>query len=411
MKFHGWRIAWALAVTQTVGFGVLFYAFTVFTLPMETELGLSRTQTSGAFSLALLLSGLAALPVGRLVDAQGARWLMSLGSLAGAGLIVAWSYVSGVVGLYLVQAGIGLVMACVLYDVAFTVIAKWFRRHRLRAMLVVTLVAALASTIFVPLASLLVSELGWRPALRVLAAVVALVTVPLHALVLKDRPERVGQLPDGDGPRADSPTLERSVATGAAVRTAGFWWLTAAFMFDRVATVAIAAHSVPLLLERGHPPAVVAAAVGSIGLLQVAGRLLFAPTAGVLPLRVATAATFAARALGLAALLLLPGAFGLWTFAALFGFANGATTLARAGLVAERFGPAHFGAISGSMTLVIATVQTAGPLAAGALRVQTGDYKTVLVALLALALAAAAAVLRLDAHADDPVDAKPVRAR
>src|SRR5690606_41314948 len=88
--FHGWRIAWALAVTQTVGFGVLFYAFQVFTLPMEAELGLSRAQTSGAYSLALLLSGLAAVPVGRWVDRRGARLLMTVASLAGAGLLLAW---------------------------------------------------------------------------------------------------------------------------------------------------------------------------------------------------------------------------------------------------------------------------------------------------------------------------------
>ncbi len=395
MTFHGWRIALALAVTQTVGFGVLFYAFTVFTLPMEAELGLSRAQTSGAYSLALLLSGLVALPVGRWVDAHGARRLMSLGSALGALLVFAWSHVDSLAALYLVQAGIGLVMAAVLYDVAFTVIAKWFRRHRMRALLIVTLVAALASTIFVPLATLLVEELGWRAALRVLALVLGVVTVPLHALVLRDRPESLGQLPDGETALTVNSTPERSVAAGAAVRTSGFWWLTAAFTFDRLAIVAIAAHIVPLLLERGHAPGVVAAAVGSIGLLQIGGRLLFAPSSTLLPLKHAAAITFGLRALGLAALLLVQGPVGLWVFAALFGLANGATTLARAGLVAEHFGPANYGTISGSMTLVIATVQTAAPLAAGALRVRAGDYQTVLVALLILSICAALAVLRV----------------
>ena len=69
MGYHGWRIAWALAVTQTVGYGVLYYAFAVFTLPMEAEFGLSRAQTSAAFSFGLLVAGLAAVPVGRWVDA------------------------------------------------------------------------------------------------------------------------------------------------------------------------------------------------------------------------------------------------------------------------------------------------------------------------------------------------------
>src|SRR5690554_3012295 len=164
---------------------------------METELGWTRAQTSGAFSLALLVSGLAAFPVGRWVDARGARGLMSVGSLAGSLLVLLWSFVTSLPALYLVQAGIGLVMAMVLYDVAFTVIATWFRRDRIRAMLLVTMVAGLASTIFIPLATFLVETLGWREALRVLALLLAVLTVPLHALVLRDHPRRLGFEPDG----------------------------------------------------------------------------------------------------------------------------------------------------------------------------------------------------------------------
>src|SRR5690554_7722324 len=104
MTYYGWRIAWALAVTQTVGYGVLYYAFSVFTLPMEAELGLNRAQTAGAFSLSLLLSGFAAMPVGRWVDANGARSLMSIGSTADALLVLLWSFVTNLPGLYAVHA-------------------------------------------------------------------------------------------------------------------------------------------------------------------------------------------------------------------------------------------------------------------------------------------------------------------
>jgi MFS family permease len=86
--YYGWRIVTALALTQTVGFGVLYYAFSVFVLPMETELGWTRAQTSGTFSLGLLVAGLTAIPVGRLVDRQGARLIMTLGSLLGTGLFL-----------------------------------------------------------------------------------------------------------------------------------------------------------------------------------------------------------------------------------------------------------------------------------------------------------------------------------
>ena len=93
LSFYGWRIAWALGVTQTISYGVLYYAFSVFIAPMETELGWSRAETSTAFSLALLLSSVVAIPVGRYVDRHGARQLMTLGSVAGVVLVLLWSSV------------------------------------------------------------------------------------------------------------------------------------------------------------------------------------------------------------------------------------------------------------------------------------------------------------------------------
>ena len=54
----------ALSVTETVSWGVLYYAFSVFLVPMRDELGLSTAQLTGAFSLALLVAGAAAIVVG-----------------------------------------------------------------------------------------------------------------------------------------------------------------------------------------------------------------------------------------------------------------------------------------------------------------------------------------------------------
>lgn len=393
--YHGWRITWALAATQTLGYGILYYTFSVFMHPMELELGWSRAQAAGAFSAALLCSGLVAVPVGRWVDARGGRLVMSVGSAAGVLLLLAWSYVTTLPALYLVQAGIGVVMGMVLYDVAFTVLATWFRRHRIRAMIIVTLLAGLASTIFIPLATALEAGFGWRSALRLLALLLAVTAVPLHALVLRDRPARLGLAPDGEAPGTTTLPPETSVGTGQAVRTGAFWWLTLAFSLDRIAIVAIAAHAVVMLLERGHSPTLVASVAGSIGLMQVGGRLLFSPASARASLVQLAVLTYAIRVAALLALLLVPGAVGLWAFAALFGIANGASTLARAGLIGAVFGPAHYGSISGSMTLIISLAQTLAPLAVGLMHDRSGSYHGALVALAALVTVAALAVGRV----------------
>ena len=374
MSYYGWRIVWALALTQTAGYGVLYYAFSVFVGPMEAELGWNRAQTSAAFSLALLVSSLAAIPVGRYVDRHGARLLMSLGSALGVALVLLWSRVETLAALYLVQAAIGLVMAAVFYEVAFTVVAVWFRRKRAQAILLITMTAGFASTIFIPLTTYLVGTLGWRQALVALALILGIITVPLHALVLRRHPDVLGLLPDGEPPSPQRAAPETSVTTWAATRAPAFWWLSAAFALDRIALIAIAAHSVPLLLERGYAPGLVAAAAGSIGAMQVAGRLVFAPVAGRFRLPTLTAWVFLGRTLAFTLLLLLPNVVGLWLFVLLFGAANGATTLARAALLAELYGPAHYGSISGILTTLIGITQTLSPVAVGVAHNVSGSY-------------------------------------
>lgn len=300
-------------------------------------------------------------------------------------------------------------MGMVLYDVAFTVLAVWFRRDYAKALLLVTAVAGLASTIFVPLTTLLVAMFGWRDALRGLALILALVTIPLHALVLR-RPGEPGLESDPpDAPAADvsasdaavpgiPASSERNFTPLEAVRAPAFWWLTGAFALDRIAVVAVAVHSVPLLLERGYPPALVAAAVGAIGLMQVAGRFLFAPATNLVPLRGLSAFTFGVRALSFT-VLFLPGVGSLWLFAALFGAANGASTLARAALVAETYGSAHYGSINGGVATVVALVQTVVPLGVGLIHDALGSYDLVLWGLMITSLSAAVAVSRVRSQA------------
>src|SRR5437867_7132441 len=89
--FYGLAIVFALSLTETTSYGILYYAFSVFLPSIEKEMGWSRAQTTGAFSLALLLSGLAAIPAGRWLDRHGARVLMTLGSSLAAVLVLAWS--------------------------------------------------------------------------------------------------------------------------------------------------------------------------------------------------------------------------------------------------------------------------------------------------------------------------------
>jgi len=404
-SYYGWRIVAALAVTQTLGYGVLYYAFGVLVKPLETELGFTRSQTSGAFSLGLLVAGLAAVPVGHWVDRRGGRALMTAGSLFGALMVFLWAHIHSLAGLYAVWTGMGVAMSATLYEVAFTVVAVWFRTQRARATFAVTMVAGLASSVFVPLTTLLTSALGWRAALDVLALLLVL-AAPLHALVLRRSPQALGLTQDGAVTRLQGTDLpaEQSLPTHEALRSADFWWLTLAFGLGRFAFAAMGAHLIPLLLERGYTPATVALIAGSIGPLQLLGRVVFAPALNRWSLEGVTAAMFLSLAVAFASLQLSFNLSGVLVFVLLYGMSNGATTLSRAALIAALYGSANFGSINGVVALVVAVMGAAAPLLAGLLYVQLGGYTALLWTLTSSGVVAAAATF----HARRGPDTQPL---
>ncbi|MGF3990600.1 hypothetical protein ACQX7T_15290, partial [Staphylococcus aureus] len=90
------------------------------------ELGLSKPIVVGAYSVALLISGLCSTSAGAIIDRMGGRLLMATGSLLAALMLACLSRVHGVVGLYLAWAGIGVAMSATLYQPAFAVITQAF---------------------------------------------------------------------------------------------------------------------------------------------------------------------------------------------------------------------------------------------------------------------------------------------
>jgi MFS family permease len=397
--YYGWWTILALSITETVSFGILYYAYTVFVYPMAESFSAPIALVAGAYSLGLVVSGLCAESVGRYLDRHGARGLMTAGSLAAGALLMLWSFVDSLPGLYAVWMALGVAMSMVLYEPAFAVVAVWFDRKRSHALTALTLTAGLASVIFLPLTGYLTDTHGWRDALRVLALILWLITVPLHALILRRNPEAVGQGVDGlatDAPPPPTrgrhrPTPESVVPTRA-IRTPAFALLTISFTASMMVIVALGVQLVPLLLARGLSPLEAAGVGGLIGVTAMPGRIIFTPLGAVISRHFVTAAIFASQAAGLLALLYLPGNLGLTTFVILYGLGFGAITPARAALMVETFGPRWFGTISGR-SVVIGTLFRAGaPIGLGLLLDRSHDLSTPLWTLTLLVLIASATV-------------------
>lgn len=359
-------LALGLAVAQTINWGTLFTVFPLFVAPMEAAFGWSRAEINGALTAGLLAAGLAAIPTGRWVDRRGGRALMSLAAFVGAALLLAWSFVDRLWLFYLVWVAIGVVQAGALAEPAYAVAVANARDSR-RVIVGMTFVTGFTGTVFLPLGGALIEALGWRGALVALAALQLLPGLITAVLLRGTRPGLSGAA----GGAAGGP-LRR------ALRRRAFWALALCFCVHAFLQTGIIFHLIPLLGERGLPPASVLLVVAMHGPCQVASRaVLFAlgQRAGPLPVGLAATALLPSAMLVLA--LAGDGLAALLGFALLWGVANGMMLIIRATGVAEFLGSEGYGQISGALATATVLPRTAAPLAVALIWEGSGGYAPV----------------------------------
>lgn len=387
---YGWVLIGSLGVTELVSWGVLIYAFSVFLVPMRAELGWSVAELSGAYSLGIVVSGLAAVGVGRWLDRHGPRALMTAGSALTVLVLLAWSQVDSLAAFYALFAIAGLAMAATLYEPAFATAAAWFTTRRAQAVLVLTVFGGLASVVFVPLSGVLIGALEWRPALVVLAVIVAVICLPVHAVLLRPGP------PTGD--RAVDRPRAAAAERAHALRRRSFRWLTVCLTVSTLGRVAVAVHLVGYLADRGYTLRQATLAAGGLGLFQVAGRATATALAGRLADHLVYAAFFVAQGVSVALPLLTSGhgtsaTVAVIAFVMLYGLGFGLPELIRGVSVANYYGTTAYAGINGVLAFFVTGARAAGPAAAGVAITVLGGYTAVLVAAGLAALVGAASLI------------------
>jgi MFS family permease len=388
-RFVGW-----LSLAQLISWGSIFYAFSLVMEPVEQVLGLSRAQSSLAFSLALLAEGLLAYPVGRLIDRGYERAVMTGGSVLAGVCLALHGLVTGIAGFYAVWLGLGAAMAAVLYSPAFAVVTRRFPLDFRRAIITMTFLGGLASTVFIPLTAWLIASWGWRGAISSLALLHLLVCAPLHALVLRGAPKPLRH------------RLPHHATTGQAaqhsasrhMRSAPFL-LVALFVIVMMAvTVALPAHMVSLLRENGLSETWVIAIPASIGVIQVLGRLLLYFFEHHFDLHLANRLIPGLIPLGLMALLAAPltGTSSLWAvmaFVTLYGMGNGMLTIVKGTAMAQYVSRDHVATLNGALGVPLALARASAPLLLGGLWTAQAGYKYGLWLLLALSVVGMGALM------------------
>ncbi|SOC49263.1 Predicted arabinose efflux permease, MFS family [Blastococcus aggregatus] len=382
------RVLAALSITQITSWGVLYYAFPVALADISADTGWSAPAATAAFSGGLVVSALAGIPVGRWLDHHGPRLVMTTGSLlavpATAGIALAPTYAWFVVA-WLVT---GVAMAAVFYQAAFAALIRWYGDRRVRALTILTLVAGLSSTVFAPLTHLLLERYDWRTSYLLLALLLAVVTVPLHAFALTPPWVAVGA--------ARAVPHRRRVPDE--VRTPSFLLLAGALTVTAFGLYAASLALIPLLTSRGVSSTLAATTLGLLGAGQLLGRIGYAPLASRTTPAGRTVAIVLVSAVPLALFAAFSGPTALLVgLAVLAGAARGAGTLLQATVVAEHWGAARYGTLAGFFAAPITAAAAIAPWAGTALAGITGSYPSMF-AVLAVLVSCAAGLAALSAR-------------
>ena len=206
--FYGWIIVAVTFITMGIGVNART-SFSLFFAPIVDEFGWERGITAGAFSFGFLVSAILSPLMGRLMDRTGPRTVMELGVvLMAAGLLLAplttqpW-HLYATIGC-LVGAG----SICLGYSGQSLFLPNWFVKKRGLAVGLAFAGVGVGSIILLPWVQFLIDKGGWRSACWTLGILVLVVLLPLN-LLLRKRPEDVGELPDGEA----APTAARPASS------------------------------------------------------------------------------------------------------------------------------------------------------------------------------------------------------
>lgn len=387
---HDRRIVGWLSLAQLVTWGSVFYTFALLMEPIERELGMTRAQSSLAFSLALGMDGLLAYPVGRWIDRGHERLVITGGSFLIAAGLALHTLVDSVAAFYAVWMLLGAGLAASAYNPVFAVVTRRYPLDFRRAIITLTFLGGLASTVFIPFTAWLIGALGWRTALGVLAVLPLLVCAPIHLRMLRDAPPPA--TPPASPDLHDHPASEQ--AERARLMRSAPYLLVAFFVVTMMGVVAaLPAHMVSLLREAGLPPAWVVLVPASIGVIQVVGRLLLF----VLEDRGDTHAAnrWIPLLIPLSLLVLLASGQSValaLLFVLLFGLGNGMVTIIKGTAVAQYVSRTQVGTLNGAMGVPTAVARASAPWLMGLVWSPEGGYTAGLWGLVIASLAATLAL-------------------
>jgi MFS family permease len=386
--FYGWIIlpvALAIQIASSPGqtFGV-----SIFNPYIRAELGLSHSEISGAYMLGTLLASLPMVYVGSLMDRYGPRRVLTGVVILFGITCVGVSQVDGLITIFISFLFLRMLAQGSMGMLTSNSVAMWFNKRLGLAVGIVSTGSALSMGMVPTFNLWLIQTVGWRWAYALLGVSVICAILPLLVFLFRNRPEDIGQRPDGidtdplDAPK--TPVVEKAHTLSFAVRTRAYWIMAVTVALPAMIITGIHFHAVQIYLDVGMTET---DAVGmfSVFAVAVAGSMLLGGImADRFPLNLLLSVSLIGMSLGIWLLTQVSSPFTSACFAVSLGTGQGIFMSVRSTLWVRYYGRAHLGKIRGTLTTVEVAASSTGPLLMGTAHDLFGSYNDILTVFAAL---------------------------
>ena len=365
--YYGWIVVLACNFVAMITWGVAIFNQGVFAAYYATTYQWPLSYLSLGPVVFHVWAGFAGILVGRLVDQYGPRYVLVGGALLLCAALAVFGLVQEVWHYFAAFLILATGFACIHTITIGKIVARWFVRHRARAMAASTVGAGVGGAVLVPINALMIERYGPLGAACVLAAITLIIILPIALWVIRDGPEVMGLEPDGarnaevaGSTAAVEPTDTRPWTASAAMQTRVFWGLALCFALGMIAQSAYLFHQVPFL--QGKLGLVNAAWIVTVTTLSgMAGRAAFIGIGDRLSPNTWMIVVFFIQAMAFMVLAVAASPVGLIIGSALFGLTMGVVITLQPLVTAFVFGRTSFGNVYGPIYLGIRIGAAVGP--------------------------------------------------
>jgi cyanate permease len=296
----------------------------------------------------------------------------------------------------------------------------WFKKQKALAMSIVLSAAGIGGILAAPLLNKVISssnnnwKLGWM-----VVAATAILSAAISAVAVRNKPEEMGQFPDGIPPDKDytNPSAAglsiqgkiyqstRSWKIADALKTKSLWLIILASIAFLMPYVTCVAHGVVYLEGVGYSQDLSALSVGLLVFFSIIGRIIGGVFGDRIEPRIIWSVALCCVVAGMIILAKSAtlGPFSIYLYAIFMGTGMGAAYVCMATIIGNYFGAQAFASIMGTIFPIIFLAAAMGPFLAGFCYDRQGSYANAFYGLTALACIGAITVL----IAKPPLASKP----